>query len=120
MAKILLVEDDRTALKFYEAALGGHEVLKAETAKNALAIISAASLDLVILDFNLPDAPGSSVCQQIARQPENATIPIILLMNSSGDARHIPENVTQVLWKPITAAVFQRTVQAVLTSPARS
>jgi DNA-binding NtrC family response regulator len=59
----------------------GHEVLEAATAKEALAQCGPA-VDLVLLDYRLPDSDGLQVLRQIkASEPD---VPVIMLTAVSG------------------------------------
>ncbi len=70
MYKILMVDDDRSILEdnriYFESK--GYEVICAETAEEAERIILSASLDCIILDVDLPDRDGFSLCEKIRQQ----------------------------------------------------
>lgn len=66
----------------------GFEVLEARTGREALEIVERHP-DLVILDVNLPDISGFSVCKQIKANEGTARIPVLHLSATmvSTDAR---------------------------------
>ena len=66
----------------------GFEVLEARTGHQALEIVEQLP-DLVILDVNLPDISGFSVCKQIKANEATARIPVLHLSATmvSSDAR---------------------------------
>lgn len=81
---VLLVDDswdDRFAHRrlLEEASSQGYRFLEAENGAAALELIRTESPDCVLLDFNLPDMPGTRLLEQVH-------LPIILL-TGSGDER---------------------------------
>lgn len=78
MYRILLVDDDRELLDANEAYFSSHGyvIYKAESARDALAILRGAVLDCVILDIDLPDKDGFQVC---AAARKRTSIPIVFL-----------------------------------------
>ncbi len=89
---VLTVDDERdvTDLIRFHLSRIGLTVLTAANGRQALGAIEARRPDLVLLDLMLPDIDGFGVCEILRRQPETATIPIILLTAwSTSDARHL-------------------------------
>jgi len=79
MARILLVDDDRTARASIEAALGraGHEVIGLDRGSNVLAALQSFAADLVISDVYLPERDGMSLLSDLAR--ERSDVPVVLM-----------------------------------------
>ena len=78
MKTILVVEDEeslRTPLAF-SLRRDGYEVLEAESGEVALAMLEAATPDLVLLDLMLPGISGTEVCRQVRR---TSKVPIIMV-----------------------------------------
>ncbi len=80
--KILVIDDDENTLWLIGTLLQHHgfEVLKTATATDALDIIRAQPLDLVLLDVMMPDMDGWEVCRRIR---ETSTVPIIFITAKS-------------------------------------
>lgn len=78
MKRVLLVDDDKTVQednrRYFEQQ--GYEVVCAATARRAEEIVCAAALDCVVLDVDLPDESGFSLC---ARLRERTSLPIVFL-----------------------------------------
>ncbi len=77
--RILLVDDDIFSLEVLREVLirAGYEAVSAESGYEALEIVRAESINLAILDFNLPDTTGSELLQQIKQfQP---SMPVIIM-----------------------------------------
>jgi two-component system, OmpR family, phosphate regulon response regulator PhoB len=81
MAKLLVVDDEDDIRQVLQFALEahGHEVFAAASATQALATISAQSVDLVLLDLMLPDAPGTDVCRSLRASEKHKYTGIIML-----------------------------------------
>ncbi len=76
---VLVVEDDEIIAEGLAISLEqeGYQVLKAMTQAKALELIqSQESIDISLLDVNLPDGDGYTVCKEIRKKSQ---IPIIFL-----------------------------------------
>ena len=80
--KILVVDDDENTLWLIGTLLQHHgfEVVKTAAANDALYIILAQPLDLVLLDVMMPDMDGWEVCRRIR---ETTAVPIIFITAKS-------------------------------------
>lgn len=69
-ARILLVEDDEILRDLVQRNLQAreHDVSIAEDAQTALAHLSSAAFDLIVLDINLPDQTGWDVLRTAKRE----------------------------------------------------
>jgi DNA-binding response OmpR family regulator len=65
MASILVVDDDPSILRLVSVLLKakGHEVTTTTHGVDALDILEERDPDLLILDVNIPDVDGESVCR---------------------------------------------------------
>ena len=82
--RILLVDDDMASLEVLGEVLtrAGYDAVSAETGYEALEIVREVSIDLALLDFNLPDTTGAELVQQIKRFQPNVPA-IIMSANTS-------------------------------------
>ena len=78
MARILVVDDDRSLLRALAIALAarGHEVLTARSGADGIAQASLSPPDVVVLDLGLPDMDGIDVCRRLRQW---TPVPIIVL-----------------------------------------
>ena len=76
MPHILIVEDDRSLNAGIALALGEAVFACAYTLEEAEAALTASSIDLVILDINLPDGSGLDLLRRLRRHSE---VPVLLL-----------------------------------------
>lgn len=83
MARLLLVEDDKTIVENLTEFLSseGFEIVTASGQAKALELIAREQFDLALLDVSLPDGNGFSVCKAIKT---NGNTPVIFL-TASGD-----------------------------------
>ena len=96
MKRILLVDDDQNLSKVYTFFLTkrGYEVVTCKDAQEAMQfIVNGRSVDLFILDVELPDMSGLKLMEQIKSNGLYAQIPIII--NSGYE--HYKENFTSWL-----------------------
>ena len=79
--RILVVEDEPSQLEIlsYNLNIAGYDVFDAETGEDALLILKETSIDLIILDWMLPEVSGLEVCRQIKADEQSKHIPIIML-----------------------------------------
>ncbi|OGH09731.1 MAG: hypothetical protein A2152_03920 [Candidatus Levybacteria bacterium RBG_16_35_6] len=80
---ILIVEDDKDFQKFLKDLLvkNGYSVQTTAKGISALELVEKIEPDLLILDLNLPDMHGESVCSEVRKEHPN--LPIIMLTAKS-------------------------------------
>ena len=78
MITVLVVEDDRKLREVLRSYLerSGMTVLTAASGAEGLALASAGSVDLIVLDLGLPDISGEEVVREIR---STSTLPILVL-----------------------------------------
>ncbi|MDH4443385.1 MAG: phosphate regulon transcriptional regulator PhoB [Candidatus Fonsibacter sp.] len=81
LANVLLVEDEKSIITLikYNLEKEGFKVFCAETGEDALKITKEKTLDVVILDWMLPDVSGIEVCRQIKKDKKLKNIPVLIL-----------------------------------------
>jgi len=78
---VLIANDHEWTARSVESILvaAGYEVVRAHTGKEALHLAQARRPDLFILDQQLPDISGASVCQALRADPDfGASTPVII------------------------------------------
>ena len=116
MAKILCVDDDQylTDLLRYALAREGFEVRMAHSGRDALRLIRAESLDLIILDVNIPDMNGFKVLSSLRTFSQ---IPVVMLTARSQDEDIIAgfgQGADDYVAKPFSVQVLINRIKAVL------
>ena len=91
-ARILAVDDEPelTDLMQYHLVRAGHDVTVAANGWEAIHSVRERKPDIILLDLMLPDLDGFGVCEILRRDPQTATIPIVIVSAwSSPDSRHL-------------------------------
>jgi len=86
MAKIMVIDDDRTHLDMAGAMLGRcYDVTPAASGAGALEMLcSGEAPDLILLDIDMPDMDGFETFERIRDMPAYAEIPVIFLTGMTG------------------------------------
>ena len=84
--KVMVIDDSNTIRRSAEIFLkqGGHEVVLAEDGFDALAKLSDYQPDLVFCDILMPRLDGYQTCAIIKRNPQFASVPVIMLSSKDG------------------------------------
>ena len=115
---ILLVDDDEVTLKIMKAHLQKQYVVN--TVSNgyaALKLLSQQSVDLILLDYMMPEMDGPTVFQRIREDFPNQHIPIVFLTGVADRKLVIKGLVLQpldYLLKPVTQKDLLERVSKVL------
>lgn len=127
MAKILIVDDQKSVLLTLEALLAqnGHKVVACTNAVDAMRSLAAENFDLVITDAIMPGgSDGYSLTRTIRRQPSLTKIPVILLTGKrerSDVEKGIDSGANDYIVKPIDPELLIAKIRNILTSkPAES
>lgn len=78
---VLVVEDNERNLKLVRAVLehAGLEVVSAGTAEEALDVAAGRSLDLVLMDLQLPGMDGFAGLDALRANPATVSLPVVAL-----------------------------------------
>jgi DNA-binding response OmpR family regulator len=86
--KILIIEDDPQLVELLEIRLKnkGHEILMAHDGVSGLELAKTTSPHLIILDIELPQLNGFTICSLLKGHEDFRQIPIIMLTARREDA----------------------------------
>jgi twitching motility two-component system response regulator PilH len=89
--KILIVDDSPTELYYLTDILvrNGFTVTTADNGEEALAKIRAERPELILMDVVMPGANGFQVTRSIARDPELASVPVIICSSKNQETDRI-------------------------------
>ena len=115
-AKVLVIDDSNTIRRSAEIFLrqGGHEVVLAEDAFDALAKVNDHAPQLIFCDILMPRLDGYQTCAIIKRNPRFAHVPVIMLSSKDGlfdKARGRMVGSEEYLTKPFTKEQLLRAVE---------
>ncbi|MEI8409887.1 MULTISPECIES: response regulator [unclassified Kribbella] len=90
MTRVLVVDDQPPNVRLLEAILAprGYDVLTASSGEQALELIGAEDIDLVLLDILMPGIDGYEVCRRIRDQVDTAYLPVVMV-TASGDEQKV-------------------------------
>jgi len=121
MAKILIVDDQKSVLMTLEALLSpeGHVVVAATNAIDALHHLATEPFDLVITDAIMPGGgDGYALTRTIRKQPKVANLPVILLTGKrekSDVEKGIDSGVNDYVVKPIDPELLLAKIRNLLS-----
>jgi diguanylate cyclase (GGDEF)-like protein/PAS domain S-box-containing protein len=80
-AVVLIVDDEPTSRLLTREALqqSGLAVVEAEDGNGAIAVFAHSRPDLVLLDVDMPDMDGFSVCRRLRTHPDGRYVPIVMV-----------------------------------------
>ncbi|MCW5909900.1 MAG: sigma-54-dependent Fis family transcriptional regulator [Cyclobacteriaceae bacterium] len=119
---ILLIEDDRTFQRILEGFLtkNNYEAVACSTAKEGLAAVSKRDLELVLLDYRLPDGTGMEVLEQIKHN--HPQLPVII-MTSYSDIRTavkaMKAGAFEYITKPVNPDELLLLIKSALAKPVK-
>jgi DNA-binding response OmpR family regulator len=79
--KVLVVDDDQTAVAFVQAALGSekYEVIGVSDGLAGLSQAHDEPPDLIVLDVYMPRQPGFYTLRDLRSDPKTKNIPVVML-----------------------------------------
>lgn len=80
-ARILIVDDTPDNLDLLSSVLKkrGYEIRCAISGSIALQIVQSGTIDLILLDIQMPEMDGYEVCEQLKANPATQNIPVIFI-----------------------------------------
>lgn len=116
---ILLVEDDKSIATLVEYNLSkiGYRVIVLATGENAVKITRERKPDVILLDWVLPDVPGTEICSQLRQDSETSNIPIIMISAKTDDidkVHGLERGADDYLIKPFSSIELAARIKAVL------
>jgi len=112
VVKDILVVDDDPALvelvsRMLEASGGHYRLIKALGGADALAILKREHVDLVLLDWYMPEVTGLNVLQEMMGTPSLTDIPVIVISGRYPDTDHPKDDQNMILIQTGKSSVFE-------------
>lgn len=116
---VMIIEDEVDAAELFSEMMriNGFRVIKMFSSAPAIPIIAQEKPDIILLDVMMPDISGLEVLRYIRREPELASIPVIILSAKSmpGDIKiGIEAGASMYLTKPVGFLDLKQAVEQVL------
>jgi DNA-binding NtrC family response regulator len=112
--RVLIIDDERNVRQFLSEALEaeGYSVRSSGTARSGLTLAQSTHPDIVLLDQNLPDAPGLEILPELRRVPSNPAVVVITAYAGYAQAVHaIKSGAAHYLTKPFEFSELLRTLE---------
>ncbi len=119
--RILYIEDNSDNRKLIRRVLEweGYEVLEARDGTEALARLETETVDLALLDINMPDIDGYTLTSTIRSDPRFSHLPIVAVTANvmRGDReRSLQAGCDGYIQKPIDIDTFSEQIERFLVS----
>lgn len=87
---LVVIEDDKDLNEFLKEALveKGYQVYTAFTGTSGLDLVEKTHPELVLLDLNLPDIDGETVCKEIKKKDEAIKVIMLTAKDTPKDLAH--------------------------------
>ncbi len=87
--RVLAVDDSKTMRDMVGFTLrgAGYDVVEAEDGQDAISVLGADRVDLVITDINMPNMDGITLVKTLRSDPNHRSTPILVLTTESDDAK---------------------------------
>jgi twitching motility two-component system response regulator PilH len=114
---VLLAEDDRALRRFLEVVLerAGYRVFPASDGLEAMKLVLAAPIDVVVTDAIMPNLSGNELCRFLRNSPALSHLPIILLSALERKGRNPgAEQADAFLSKPVSGEKLIEVIEKLL------
>lgn len=118
-ATILIVDDESHMRRLLQFALAktGARLLLAANGREALRQAQASKVDLIVIDFVMPDLDGFATLLELRQDPRYKKLPVIMLTSrGQSELKDVAEQVgvNVFLTKPFSPLELNRHVQRLL------
>ena len=115
--KVLVVDDSKTELVFLTDLLqkNGFSVKTAENADDAMRRLEEEQPDLILMDVVMPGQNGFQLTRAIARNPQYASVPIILCTSKNQETDRVwgmRQGARDYVTKPVDAEELLSKIRA--------
>jgi PleD family two-component response regulator len=118
--KVLAVDDDGMLLDMISKMLGeSYTVLTANSASSAAKLIHETTLDIILLDIEMPNISGFEFLTDIRKLPSYHFTPVIVVSSHTGQDFYdeaIKNGANDVLHKPVKKETLVEAIEKALAS----
>ncbi|MBI2214880.1 MAG: response regulator transcription factor [Acidobacteria bacterium] len=119
MSRIALIEDDADLAYTIKLNLDreGHRVEHFANGQEGLLEVQRSGFDFLILDLNLPDLDGFTICRELRREPATRGLPILMLTARTSERDRVTGlelGADDYLTKPFSVRELVARIQAIL------
>lgn len=119
MPRVALIEDDADLAYTIRLSLerDGHTVDHWGNGQEGLLAVQRGEHDFLVLDLNLPDLDGFTICRELRREPQTKDLPILMLTARSSERDRVTGlelGADDYLTKPFSARELSARMNAIL------
>lgn len=120
MPSVVLIVDDSPTETFVLTEIlkrHGFEVINAQNADQGLSLARDRHPDLVLMDVVMPGLNGFQATRQLARDPDTASIPVVMVSTKSQETDRVwalRQGARAYLTKPVDERLLLQTIRQVL------
>jgi PAS domain S-box-containing protein len=116
--RVLIAEDERISRLYLSRMLRreGCCVREVSEGGSVMEIVEREEIDVLLLDYKLPDRSGAEIAAELHKHHRHGTIPILMVTGHDAaevEAEALPENIRKVLTKPVDRAELVKMIAAV-------
>jgi CheY-like chemotaxis protein len=123
-SRILIVEDDPEIIRLYSLFLtrAGHEPIPALGGEEALQLLEAIEIDLILLDLMMPAMDGWTVLEAIRQNERLRQVPVIIAtvkhpLENKGRIENYVDLFEGYLMKPFVGQSLMKLIDKTLDEP---
>ncbi|HLO13867.1 MAG TPA: response regulator [Anaerolineales bacterium] len=118
---VLIIEDEPDAAELFAEMMrvSGFRVLKTSSSTPAISLMNSEKPDVVLLDIMMPEVSGLEILRQIRRDPDLASIPVVVVSAKSMPAdikNGMEAGASTYLTKPVGFLELKEAVERALGS----
>ncbi len=119
MARILIVDDSPTDTHVLKTMLerNGHVTISVLDGEQGITVATAEHPDLILMDVVLPGISGFQATRQITKNPDTATIPVIIVTTKNQETDRIwglRQGAKDYITKPVIEAELLAKIKSAL------
>ena len=122
--KILIVDDSPAMRKIArrtlrQAGYESAEVMEADGAGDALAVLDRGPVDLIVSDLHMPGMDGLELVSRVRRRADGREVPIVIVTTEAGEEAvraAMTRGASGYVVKPFTPEKLERVLERVLPS----
>jgi two-component system, OmpR family, alkaline phosphatase synthesis response regulator PhoP len=116
LAKVMLVDDDKTTITLLQMllSLDGFDVVTAGRGSEVMPLARSEMPELFMIDYHLNDMVGADVVRTLRADPNFAKTPIVIASGMNVESEVMKAGATLFLVKPLEPAHLGKTFQRLI------